>query len=99
MPKEEGFGKQTQVMFRRGWSADDVTAKAYPVSTKLEVLLRRYSWKKVLQKYSRISYGLDGRRMSRNHEVILKSGPVADIMGNISNCSRNRNALILYVYL
>ena len=36
MPREEGFGKQTQVMFRRGWSADDVTAKAYPVSIKLE---------------------------------------------------------------
>ena len=60
-------------MLLGGWSADDVTAKAYPVLIKLEALLRRYSWKKVLQKYSRISYGLDGRRMSRNYEVISKS--------------------------
>ena len=73
MPREEGFAKQKQVVFFGEWYADDVTAEAYPVSIKLEALLRRYSWKKVLQKYSRISYGLDGRRMSRNYEVISKS--------------------------
>jgi hypothetical protein len=68
--KEEGFAKQTQVMLLEGWSADDVTAEAYPVSIKLETLLRRYSWEKVLQNYSRISYGMDGRSMSPNHEAI-----------------------------
>ena len=55
-PREEGFAKQTQVMLLGGWSADDVTAEAYPVSIKLESLLRRYSWKKVPQIYTRISY-------------------------------------------
>ena len=33
-PREEGFAKQTQVMLLRGWSADDVTAEANPVSIK-----------------------------------------------------------------
>ena len=61
-PKEEGFAQQTQIMLPRGLSGDDVTAKAYPVSIKLESLLKRYSWKKVPQKYSRISYGRDARR-------------------------------------
>ena len=55
-PIKEGFAKQTEVMLLEGWSADDVTAKAYPVSIILESLLRRYSWKKVSQIYSRISY-------------------------------------------
>jgi hypothetical protein len=72
-PSEEGFAKQTQVMHFEGWPADDVTAEAYPVSIKLEALLGRYSWKKVLQNYSRISYDRDGRRMSRNHDVISRS--------------------------
>ena len=31
MPREEGLAKQTQVMLLGGWSADDVTAEAYPV--------------------------------------------------------------------
>ena len=31
-PREEGFAKQTQVMLLGGWSADDVTAEACPVS-------------------------------------------------------------------
>ena len=34
-PREESFAKQTQVMLFGGWSADDVTAQAYPVSIKL----------------------------------------------------------------
>jgi hypothetical protein len=42
------------------WFADDMTAVEYPVFIKLEALLRRYSWKKVLQNYSRISYGAPG---------------------------------------
>jgi hypothetical protein len=46
---EEGFAKQTQVMLFGEWSADTVTAEAYPLSIKLEALLRRYSWKKVLR--------------------------------------------------
>ena len=54
MPNEEGFAKQTQVMLLGGLSADAVTAEAYPISIKLESLLRRYSWKKVPQIYSRI---------------------------------------------
>jgi hypothetical protein len=70
-PREEGFAKQMQVMLFGGWSADDVTAEAYPVSIKLEALLRRYSWKKVLQNYSRLA--LDGQRMSQNHDVISRS--------------------------
>ena len=45
-PREEGFAKQTQVMLLGEWSADAVTAEAYPVSIKLEALLRRYSWKR-----------------------------------------------------
>ena len=49
-PREEGFAKQKQVVFFGEWYADDVSAEAYPVSIKLEALLRRYSWKKVLQK-------------------------------------------------
>ena len=61
MPREEGFAQQKQVVFFGEWYADDVTAEAYPVSIKLEALLRRYSWKKVPQNYSRISYGLDGQ--------------------------------------
>ena len=72
-PREEGFAKQTQDMLLGEWSADAVTAEAYPVSIKLEALLRRYSWKKVLQNYSRISYGLHGRRMSPNHVAISGS--------------------------
>ena len=55
-PRKEGFAKKTQVMLLGGWSAVDVTAEAYPVSIKLESLLRRYSWEKVPQIYSRISY-------------------------------------------
>ena len=51
-PREEGFAKQTQVMLFGGWTVDDMTAEAYPVSIKLESLLRRYSWKKVPQIYS-----------------------------------------------
>jgi hypothetical protein len=35
------FAKKTQVMHLGGWSAYDVTAKAYPVSIKLESLLGR----------------------------------------------------------
>ena len=96
-PREEGFAKQTHVMLLGGWSADDVTAKAYPVLIKLEALLRRYSWKKVLQNYSRISYGLNGRwRMSRNHEVI--SGSAACFIGahdEILSCQMNTAVLNL----
>jgi hypothetical protein len=55
-PRKEGFAKKTQVMPLGGWSDVDVTALAYPVSIKLKVLLRRYSWKRVPQIYSRISY-------------------------------------------
>jgi hypothetical protein len=40
---EEGFAKQTHVRLFREWSLDAVTAEAYPVSIKLEVLLMRYS--------------------------------------------------------
>jgi hypothetical protein len=74
-PSEESFAKQTQVMLFEGRSAYDVMAEAYPVSMKLEALLKRYSWKKVPQNYSRISYGpdIDGRRMSQNHDVITTS--------------------------
>jgi hypothetical protein len=57
-PKEEGFAKQTQVMILGGLFVDDVTAEAYLVSIQLESSLTRYSWKKVPQKYSRISYGV-----------------------------------------
>jgi hypothetical protein len=39
---------------------------------KLESLLRRYAWKKVLQNCSRISYGLDGRSKSPNHDMISR---------------------------
>ena len=53
-PMKEGFAKQTQVKLLGGWSDDDVTAEAYPVSIKLESLLRRYSWIKVPQIYSLI---------------------------------------------
>jgi hypothetical protein len=70
-PREEGFVKQTQVILFGGWCADDVTAEAYLVSIELEALLRRYSWEKVPQIYSRISYDLEGRRMSRNHDVTV----------------------------
>jgi hypothetical protein len=69
-PTKEELAKQTQVMLLGRWSANDMTAVAYPVSIKLEALLRRYSWKKVLQIYSRISYGLDGRSRSPNHDAI-----------------------------
>ena len=55
-PSEEEFAKKTQVMLLGGWSTVDVTAEAYLVSIQLESLLRRYSWKKVPQIYSRISY-------------------------------------------
>jgi hypothetical protein len=72
-PKEEEFAKQTQVMLLGGWSTDDMTAVAYPVSIKLEALLRRHSWKTVLQIYNRISYGLDGPSRSPNHAVISRS--------------------------
>ena len=66
--KEEGFAKPTQVMLLEGLSDDDVTAEAYPVSIKLESLLRRYSWDKVPQKYIyRISYGRDARRRRQIH--------------------------------
>ena len=54
-PREEGFAKQTQVMLFEKWSANVVTAEAYLVSIKLEALLERYSWKTVLQNYSRIA--------------------------------------------
>jgi hypothetical protein len=54
-PREEGFAKQTQVMLFGKWSANVVTAEAYLVSIKLEALLERYSWKTVLQNYSRIA--------------------------------------------
>ena len=70
-PIKEGFAKQTEVMLLEGWSADDVTAKAYPVSIILESLLRRYSWKKVPQIYPLISYGPDdrcGRQNNHDHE-------------------------------
>ena len=33
-PKEEGSAKQTQVMLLGGWSVEDVTAEAYPVSIR-----------------------------------------------------------------
>ena len=33
-PREEGLAKQTQVRLLGGWSADDVTAEANPVSIK-----------------------------------------------------------------
>ena len=33
-PREEGLAKQTQVKLLGGWSADDVTAEANPVSIK-----------------------------------------------------------------
>ena len=33
-PREEGFAKQTQVMLFGGWTVDDMTAEAYPVSIK-----------------------------------------------------------------
>jgi hypothetical protein len=46
----------------QGWSIDDMTAMAYPVSMQLEALLRRFSWKKVLQIYSRISSLRPGSR-------------------------------------
>jgi hypothetical protein len=52
----EGFAKKTQVMLLGGWSAVDATAEAYPVSIKLESLLRLYPRKEVPQIYSRISY-------------------------------------------
>ena len=55
-PRKEGFAKKTQVMLVGGWFDVDVTAEAYPVSIKLGSLLRRYSWEKVPQIYSRISY-------------------------------------------
>ena len=55
-PREESCAKQTQIMLLGGWSTVDVTAVAYLVSIKLKALLRRYSWKKVPQIYSRISY-------------------------------------------
>jgi hypothetical protein len=48
-PREEGFAKQTQVRLFGEWTVDAVTAEAYPLSIKLEALLERYSWKKVLQ--------------------------------------------------
>ena len=48
-PRKEGFAKRTQVMLLGGWSAVDVTAEAYPVSIKLESLLRCYSWEKLPQ--------------------------------------------------
>jgi hypothetical protein len=72
-PREGDFVKQTQVMLFEEWSVNDVTAEVYPVSIKLKALLRRYSWKKVPQNYSRISYGLYGRSMSLNHDVISRS--------------------------
>ena len=34
MPRKEGFAKQTPVMLLEGWSTDDVTAEANPVSIK-----------------------------------------------------------------
>ena len=73
-PREEGFAKQTQVMLLGGWFADDVTAEAYPVSIKLESLhvLRRYSWKKVLEFIVEFPYGPDGRSTSRNHDMYNK---------------------------
>ena len=33
-PREEGLAKQTQVRLLGGWSADDVTAEANPLSIK-----------------------------------------------------------------
>ena len=33
-PREEGSAKQTQVMLLGRWSAEDVKAKAYPVSIR-----------------------------------------------------------------
>ena len=45
---EEDFAKKMQVMLLGGWPAVDVTAEAYPVSIKLESLLRHYSWKKAV---------------------------------------------------
>jgi hypothetical protein len=68
-PTKEKFVKQMQITLLGGWFADDTTAVAYPLSIKLEAFLRRYSWKKVLQICSRISYGLDGRRRSPNHDI------------------------------
>ena len=47
-PRKEGFAKQTQVMRFGKWFTSAVTAEVYPVSIKLEALLERYSWKKVL---------------------------------------------------
>ena len=34
MPRKEGFAKHTPVMLLEGWSTDDVTAEANPVSIK-----------------------------------------------------------------
>ena len=45
-PRKEGFTKKTKVMLLEGCSAVDVKAEAYPVSIKLESLLRRYFRKK-----------------------------------------------------
>jgi hypothetical protein len=61
MPREGGFAKQTQIMLLGRWSTDDITSRLGSVSIKLEPLLRRYSWKKLPQKYGRIPYGLDAR--------------------------------------
>ena len=69
------FCEKTQVMAYAapGFFFDGVTAEAYPILIKLEGLLRRYPWKKVDQNYCLISHGLDGRRMSRSHDVISMS--------------------------
>ena len=56
-PREEGFAKQTQLLLLGKWSADDVSSRLIEIGAKLEALLRRYSWKKVPQVYSLISYG------------------------------------------
>jgi hypothetical protein len=72
-PREEGFAKKMQVMLLGGWSADDMTAEAYPVSIKLKPSLRRCSWKKVprsdvLCNYvisSRADFRPRGRKMTK----------------------------------
>ena len=65
--REQEFAKQTQVVLIGGWSTDDNTSRLWPVWIKLEPLLRRYSWKKVPQKYGRIPYGPDARSRIQIH--------------------------------
>ena len=51
-PREESFGKQTQVVLLGGWLSDVVASCLIEIDVKLEPWLRRYSWKTIRKVFS-----------------------------------------------